>query len=227
MTLTATAAPGSVFTGFTGCTASAANPSQCTAVVSGTTLVKANFALLMPLTVTLAGSGSGTVVSAPPGINCGAPGGACSASVASGVAIQLTASPATGSMLSGFTGCGSVSGNVCTVTVGSATAVTASFEAADVGAVVTGWKTKKVGQARTTRVTIEADQAVNVVVKITRNGAVIASRTVNDFQPGTRSVSVSIPRAVKGGKASLRVVLTNAGGASKTQTGTVKIPAKG
>ncbi len=57
------------------------------------------------LTVTLVGSGSGTVVSAPPGINCGAPAGACSASVASGIPIQLTASPATGSTLSGFTGC--------------------------------------------------------------------------------------------------------------------------
>ena len=53
--LTATAAAGSVFTGFTGCTASTTNPSQCTVAVSGATVVKANFALLVPLSVTLAG----------------------------------------------------------------------------------------------------------------------------------------------------------------------------
>src|SRR5439155_21371057 len=55
------------------------------------------------LTVSKAGTGTGTVTSAPAGITCGV---TCSASFASGTAVTLTAAPAAGSTFSGWSGGG-------------------------------------------------------------------------------------------------------------------------
>jgi hypothetical protein len=80
------------------------------------------------LTVTLNGSGTGTVVSAPGGINCAT--GSCSADFTTGASIQLTATANSGSQLMGFTGCTSVASNVCTVNpLAGPSTVTATFTA--------------------------------------------------------------------------------------------------
>src|SRR2546425_241233 len=76
------------------------------------------------LTVTKAGTGSGTVTSNPPGINCGV---TCSAAYDSGTVVTLTATPATGSTFTGWSGCDAVSGTTCTVTMSAARSVTANF----------------------------------------------------------------------------------------------------
>jgi hypothetical protein len=55
------------------------------------------------LTVARAGSGSGTVTSSPTGIDCGS---ACAWSYASGPVMTLTATPAAGSIFTGWTGGG-------------------------------------------------------------------------------------------------------------------------
>lgn len=75
------------------------------------------------LTVTRAGSGSGTVSSAPAGINCGS---TCSASYASGTSVTLTASPAAGSSFAGWSGSCSGTGT-CTLSMTAARSVTATF----------------------------------------------------------------------------------------------------
>jgi hypothetical protein len=69
--------------------------------------------------------GNGTVTSSPSGINCG---GTCSAAFNSGSTVILTATP-TGllSLFSGWSGCDSVSGRTCTVTMSEAKTVTAHF----------------------------------------------------------------------------------------------------
>jgi hypothetical protein len=59
-----------------------------------------------------------------PPINCGA---TCSALYDSGSVVTLTATPATGSNLTGWSGCDSVSGATCTVTMNAARSVTATF----------------------------------------------------------------------------------------------------
>lgn len=74
------------------------------------------------LSVTI--SGSGTVTSAPSGINCGT---TCSASYDSGTQVTLTATPATGSTFSGWSGACSGSSPTCTVAMTQARSVTASF----------------------------------------------------------------------------------------------------
>ena len=56
--------------------------------------------------------------------NCGA---SCSASYDSGTPVTLTATPASGSRFTGWSGCDTVSGTTCTVTMNAARSVTASF----------------------------------------------------------------------------------------------------
>ncbi len=69
------------------------------------------------------GTGSGTVTSAPGGINCGA---TCSAFYASGTMVTLTATPTGGSSFAGWSGACSGTGD-CTVAMNSTTNVTATF----------------------------------------------------------------------------------------------------
>jgi len=95
----------------------------------GTATSTSNFTIRATLTATKAGTGSGTVTStsnpaSPTQINCGA---TCSASYDSGTVVTLTAAPATGSTLTGWSGCDTVSGATCTVTMGAARSVTATF----------------------------------------------------------------------------------------------------
>jgi hypothetical protein len=81
------------------------------------------FALPRHLTVTRAGTGSGTVASTPAGIDCGA---ACSTDFADGAVVTLAATPASGSKFESWSGDCSGSGQ-CVVTMTQARSVTAIF----------------------------------------------------------------------------------------------------
>jgi len=75
------------------------------------------------LTVSLAGTGSGSVTSSPAGIDCGID---CSDAYASGAEVTLSATPATGSTFSGWSGACSGTGS-CVVTMSATRSVTATF----------------------------------------------------------------------------------------------------
>jgi hypothetical protein len=75
------------------------------------------------LTVSEAGTGSGTVTSSPAGIAC--PGTTCSARFAHGTSVTLTATPA--SDFVGWSGGGCSGTGTCKVTMNADTAVTAQF----------------------------------------------------------------------------------------------------
>ena len=79
------------------------------------------------LALTIAGSGSGKVTSAPAGINCAQ---SCNATFNNGSSVSLTATPGgdDGSVFSGWSGACSGAGT-CSVDINSATAVTATFSA--------------------------------------------------------------------------------------------------
>jgi List-Bact-rpt repeat protein len=123
VTLTATPAAGSTFTGWTG--GGCAGTGTCVVTMNADTTVTAGFVVQsFALTVNRSGNGTGTVTSAPTGINCGA---TCSTSFSFGTQVTLTASAATGSTFTGWSG-GSCSGTgTCVVTINAATTVTANF----------------------------------------------------------------------------------------------------
>lgn len=75
------------------------------------------------LNVAKAGTGTGTVVSAPAAIACG---NTCAASVASGTTVTLTATPDAGSTFAGWSGACAGTGS-CSVTPRATTNVTATF----------------------------------------------------------------------------------------------------
>jgi List-Bact-rpt repeat protein len=81
-------------------------------------------ASVFPLSVSLAGSGTGTVTSSPAGINCPT---VCSANFSSGQSVTLTATAASGSSFTGWSGACSGTGT-CTVTMSSKQSVTATFK---------------------------------------------------------------------------------------------------
>jgi hypothetical protein len=102
------------------------NPAQ-NALRAGDAFVAKITSVAYPLTVTRAGTGSGTVTSAPPGIACGV---TCAASFAAGTDVTLTEAPSAGSTFDGWSGAGcSGATSTCTVPMSAAQAVTATFSA--------------------------------------------------------------------------------------------------
>lgn len=76
------------------------------------------------LLVKKAGTGAGTVASAPDGIHCGDD---CEEVYAADTVVTLTATPDADSSFALWTGCDSVSGSACTVTMNAMKTVTAEF----------------------------------------------------------------------------------------------------
>jgi phospholipase C len=121
ITLTATPAANSTFAGWSGACSGTA---LCKVNLTASTSVTALFtAISASPALTVSVSGSGTVTSNPPGINCGS---VCSALFNSGTSVTLTATPAAGSTFAGWSGACSGTGT-CTLTLTSNASVTASF----------------------------------------------------------------------------------------------------
>jgi hypothetical protein len=96
----------------------------------GTATSGNNFTVTVTLTVSKTsgplGVGTGTVTASSGGIDCGP---TCSASYNLGAVVTLTATPALipPSIFNGWSGCDSVSGTSCTVTMSRARAVVVNF----------------------------------------------------------------------------------------------------
>jgi hypothetical protein len=121
VTLTATAAAGSEFTGWSGGCESVSGPAgdECTLEMNAAKDVTAQYTTKHHLTVAELDSGSSTVTSSPLGINCGTE---CEAEFAEGTKVTLTATAAEHSEFIGWSGCDSLSGpgeDECTLTIGA------------------------------------------------------------------------------------------------------------
>ena len=81
----------------------------------------------LSLTVAKGGTGSGSVVSSPAGINCGSD---CSQTYSAATSVTLTASAAAGSTFTGWSGGGCSGTNPCVLSGSAAVSVTATFAAA-------------------------------------------------------------------------------------------------
>jgi uncharacterized repeat protein (TIGR02543 family) len=126
VSLTATPAAGSTFTGWSG---ACSGTGSCSVTMSADQSVTAMFTTATvathTLTVSVVGSGSGSVASTPAGISCP---DACSHAFTSGAAVSLAATPAAGSTFTGWSGACSGTGS-CTVTMSADQSVTATFTA--------------------------------------------------------------------------------------------------
>lgn len=126
LVLTAVPAASSSFGGWNGggCTGTG----TCTITVTGDVTIGANFQWnFYPLTVSKSGFGSGTVTSSPAGINCGT---ACSTQIRHGSFVSLTATAASGSLFTGWSGACTGTGT-CGFTMTAAASVTAHFAPAN------------------------------------------------------------------------------------------------
>jgi hypothetical protein len=123
LTLIATAAEGSAFDHWSG--GSCAGSGPCEKTINSTRTVHAVFVAVgkRTLTVSKAGNGAGTVVSKPAGIDCGA---TCSAELPATTKLTLSATAASGSTFSGFSGA-CTGAKTCKVAMNEARNVTATF----------------------------------------------------------------------------------------------------
>jgi hypothetical protein len=98
---------------------------RCFALMSQARDVRVRFEPTSPtLDVVVGGSGSGQVTSDRAGIACP---GDCTETYAAGLAVVLTATPASTSSFLGWTGCDVANGFECTVTINTRRAVSAEF----------------------------------------------------------------------------------------------------
>jgi hypothetical protein len=97
---------------------------------AGTVRVQSGGGATFTLAVSRAGTGSGSVASAPAGIACGTD---CSEAYASGTGVTLTAAAAAGSVFSGWSGGGCSGTGPCAVTMTASRSVSATFGAQTAG----------------------------------------------------------------------------------------------
>lgn len=122
VTLKASPASNSKFSGWGG--ACSGQRKRCTVRLNRDKTVKAKFTAVRRLTVAVQGTGGGTVTSTPSGIACGSD---CGQRYKKGTIVNLTASPADGSVFTGWSGACSGTGN-CSVTMDRDRNVVATFE---------------------------------------------------------------------------------------------------
>lgn len=123
VTLTAAPAVGSTFTGWSG--GGCSGTGTCVVTMDAAKTVTATFTLNQyTLTTSRAGTGSGSITSAPAGINCGAD---CTELYNHGTSVTLTATPDGSSNFAGWSGGGCSGTGTCVVSMTAATTVTATF----------------------------------------------------------------------------------------------------
>ena len=122
VTLMATPATNYQFTGWSG--ACSGTVSTCTVSLTAAKSVTANFQPIFVLTTSKTGAGSGTITSLPGGVNCGSD---CSEAYLNNTTVTLTATAATGSKFTSWSGACSGTTTTCTVSMTAAKSVTATF----------------------------------------------------------------------------------------------------
>jgi hypothetical protein len=123
VTLTAHPAGGSVFAGWSGAGCSGTGTCQVTMNAVSSVIATFDVAATNTLTASRTGSGAGSVTSQPAGIDCGS---TCSHDFTTGASVTLTATPASGSVFTGWSGDCSGTGQ-CQVTMSAPHAVIATF----------------------------------------------------------------------------------------------------
>ncbi len=184
VTLTAAAATGSTFAGWSG---ACSGTGTCTVSMTAARSVTATFnSVSYALSVSKGGLGTGTVTSSPAGISCGS---TCSANYASGTSVTLTAAAAAGSTFAGWSGACSGTGN-CTVSMSAARSVTATFDVA---------RTTSVGNiGMSLRTSWGSTEALASVTVRDGTGAPVSGATVTGAWSGATSSTASVKTNASG-----------------------------
>lgn len=146
------------------------------------------------LTVTVGGTGSGSVTSSPAGINCGA---TCSANFADSTEVTLNGMAGASSTFAGWTGCDAPSANSCTMSMDADKAVTATFNAVDSTppSAPTELATTPAGPANNNAPLVqgnaEAGSTVRLFTNATCAGAAAISGTAAQFL--TPGLTINVP----------------------------------
>jgi hypothetical protein len=212
VTLSAEAAPGSEFSGWSG---ACSGSGSCRVTLGAATAVGADFKPIehptapahaqsaRVLTITVAGSGFGTVTSEPAGIQCGTP---CSGSYAPGASVTLTAVPDSESHFAGWSGCDSVAGNRCAVRLAASRTLSANFAEGPLAAL--GALELK-GATATLAVKVAGPGTVSATAKL------LAPAAVKARKPGTVTLPLALSKAGKaalakaaGGRLEVKVAVT-------------------
>jgi hypothetical protein len=184
VTLTATAASGWTFIGWSG---ACGGTGTCSVTMNSAQSVTATFG---QLTYTLAVSltGSGSVASNPSGVRCPS---ACSASFNSGAQVTLTATPAQGMSFIGWSGaCSGSSG--CSVTISAAESVSAAFTTNGDPANSRTWVSGASGSDSNPCTRVSPCLTFAAALAQTNAGGEIDVLDPGDFGPVTITKSVSI-----------------------------------
>jgi hypothetical protein len=222
VTLTATPASGSTFSGWSG--GGCSGTGTCTVTMSSDQGVTATFVptpTSVPtysLTVSLAGAGSGSV--AGTGISCPS---TCSQSYPSGTMVTLTATPASGSTFSGWSGGGCSGTGTCAVTMSSEQGVTATFTANSGGSAgASAGQASASGTSASVPVSCAGPAGTTCVMTVTLS--------VTETLQGNKVLSVSSAKSKKPKKTKKLVIVGSASvtlAAGQSKTIQVKLNAAG
>lgn len=210
VTLTATAASGSTFGGWSG---ACSGTGGCSVTMSSDKTVTATFTQQQQqqytLTVTKSGTGSGTVTSSPAGINCGDD---CSETYTKVQKVKLTAKADTNSGFDGWSGGGCLGTKTCQVNVNGEITVTASF-AAKIPDIVVSQDSLDFGG-------VKVGKSLSKTLKITNNGTGdLTITTITGLEGTNFSISGSSSITIKSKKSyNLKVAFKPTSTGSKTAT---------
>jgi len=130
-------------------------------------------------------------------------------------------------LFTGWNGGGCVGTGTCSVTMNQATSVQASFQSAEVQANVTGSNTRCTGPRparRQLRVTINAQEAITVVIRLRNSrGVTVQRRRSGTSEPDVFQVTMNISNGKPNGRYTAQVTMTNDSGTSKVQTRNVRL----
>jgi hypothetical protein len=125
VTMTATPDAANAFVGWSG--GGCSGTGSCVVTMDAAKTVTATFSPIRRLDVLKAGTGTGTVTTAPSGIYCATACASSSADFTDGATVTLTAVPDAGNTFTGWSGGGCSGTEPCAMTISAAATVTATF----------------------------------------------------------------------------------------------------